>query len=142
MLITRKNVVDYLEKGLVKTSMVYPITKDAHYIVEEELTIKLSNEEIIKIPKGFAFNGSSSPRFLWWLFPPYGDFFFAAIIHDYLYHIRFKSDEVNIKLAKKRADKEMLIWSNILNNRNFGKKIDNYLRYYAVLLFGMKQYLD
>jgi hypothetical protein len=142
MLITRKNVVDYLEKGLVKTSMVYPITKDAHYIVEEELTIKLSNEEIIKIPKGFAFNGSSSPRFLWWLFPPYGDFFFAAIIHDYLYHIRFKSDEINIKLAKKRADKEMLIWSNILNNRNFGKKIDNYLRYYAVLLFGMKQYKD
>jgi hypothetical protein len=142
MLITRKNVVDYLEKGLVKTSMVYPITKDAHYIVEEELKIKLSNEEIIKIPKGFAFNGSSSPRFLWWLFPPYGDFFFAAIIHDYLYHIRFKSDEINIKLAKKRADKEMLIWSNILNNRNFGKKIDNYLRYYAVLLFGMKQYLD
>jgi hypothetical protein len=36
----------------------------------------------------------------------------------------------------------MLIWSNILNNRNFGKKIDNYLRYYAVLLFGMKQYKD
>ena len=142
MLITKKNVVDYLEKGLVKTSMFYPITKDAHYIVEEELTIKLSNEEIIKIPKGFVFNGSSSPRFLWWLFPSYGDFFFAAIIHDYLYDIKFKSNEINIKLAKKRADKEMLIWSNILNNRNFGKKIDNYLRYYAVLLFGMKQYLD
>jgi hypothetical protein len=142
MLITRKNVVDYLEKGLVKTSMVYPITKDAHYIVEEELTIKLSDEEIIKIPKGFIFNGSSSPRFLWWLFPSYGDFFFAAIIHDYLYSIRFKSNEINIKLAKKFADKEMLIWSNIINKRNFGKKIDNYLRYYAVLLFGMKQYLD
>jgi hypothetical protein len=60
MLITKKNVVEHLKKGLVKTSMVYPITKDAHYIVEEELTIKLSNEEIIKIPKGFAFNGSSS----------------------------------------------------------------------------------
>lgn len=142
MLITKKNIVDYLENGMVKTSMVYPITSEKHYIVLEELTIKLSNEEIIKIPKGFTFNGSSSPRFLWWLFPPYGDFFFAAIIHDYLYHIRFKSDEINIKLAKKFADKEMLIWSNILNNRNFGKKIDNYLRYYAVLLFGMKQYKD
>jgi len=133
MLITKKNVVDYLEKGLVKTSMFYPITKDAHYIVEEELTIKLSNEEIIKIPKGFVFNGSSSPRFLWWSFPPYGDFFFAAILHDYLYHIKY---------PKNIADKEMLIWSNIINKRNFGKKIDNYLRYYAVVLFGMKQYLD
>jgi hypothetical protein len=142
MLITRKNVVDYLEKGLVKTSMVYPITKDAHYIVEEELTIKLSDESIIKIPKGFIFNGSSSPRFLWWLFPSYGDLFFGSIIHDYLYDIKFKSNEINIKLAKKFADKEMLIWSNIINKRNFGKKVDNYLRYYAVLLFGMKQYKD
>ena len=142
MLITKENIVDYLENGLVKTSMVYPITSEKHYIVLEEIIIKLSNDEIIKIPKGFTFNGSSSPRFLWWLFPPYGDFFFAAIIHDYLYHIMFKSDELGIKLAKKFADKEMLIWSNILNNRNFGKKIDNYLRYYAVILFGMKQYKD
>jgi hypothetical protein len=142
MFITRENVAEYLKNGMVKTSMVYPITSEKHYIVLEELTIKLSNEEIIKIPKGFTFNGSSSPRFLWWLFPPYGDFFFAAIIHDYLYHIRFKSDEINIKLAKKFADKEMLIWSNIINKRNFGKKVDNYLRYYAVLWFGMKQYKD
>ncbi len=142
MLLTEKNIVDNLKKGAVKTSMVYPINKDRHFVILEELTIKLSNAEIIKIPKGFTFNGSSSPRFLWWLFPSYGDFFFAAIIHDYLYHIRFKSNEIDIKLAKKFADKEMLIWSNILNNRNFGKKVDNYLRYYAVLLFGMKQYKD
>jgi len=141
-MITKTNVREYLKNGLVKTSMIYPITKDSHYVVLEELIIKLSNEEIIKIPKGFKFNGSSSPRFLWWLFPPYGDFFFAAIIHDYLYHIKYKSTEINIKLAKKIADKEMLIWSNIINKRNFAKIVDNYSRYYAVLLFGMKQYKD
>jgi len=142
MLITKKNIVEYLKNGLVKTSLVYPITKDRHFVILEELTVKLSNDEIIKIPKGFTFNGSSSPRFLWWCFPSYGDFFFAAIIHDYLYDIRFKSDEISSKLAKKLADKEMLMWSNIINKRNFGKKLDNYLRYYAVLLFGMKQYKD
>ena len=43
MFITKENVVEYLKNGLVKTSMVYPITKDSHYIVLEELTIKLSN---------------------------------------------------------------------------------------------------
>ena len=141
-MITKDNVVEYLNNNLVKTSMIYPITKESHYIVLEELTIKLSDESIIKIPKGFTFNGSSSPRLLWWLFPPYGDFFFAAIIHDYLYHIRYKSSEMDIKLAKKLADKEMLIWSNILNKRNFGKRLDNKLRYYAVKWFGMKQYKD
>ena len=51
MFITRENVAEYLKNGMVKTSMVYPITSEKHYIVLEELTIKLSNEEIIKIPK-------------------------------------------------------------------------------------------
>jgi hypothetical protein len=132
-MITKENVVEYLENGLVKTSMVYPITKESHYIILEDLVVKLSDENIIKIPKGFTFNGSSSPRFLWWAFPPYGDFFFAAILHDYLY---------DIKYPKNVADNEMLIWSNTLNKRNFGKKVDNYLRYYAVKFFGMKQYKD
>ena len=141
-MITKDNVFEYLNNNLVKTSMIYPITKESHYIVLEELTIKLSDESIIKIPKGFTFNGSSSPRFLWFAFPPYGDFFFAAILHDYLYHIRYKSDEISIKLAKDFADKEMLLWSNVLNNRNFGKLADNYLRYLAVKWFGMKQYKD
>ena len=133
MLITKDNVVEHLTKGDIKTSMVYPIRSERHYIVEEDIVVKLTDESIIKIPKGFTFDGSSSPRFLWWSFPPYGDFFFAAILHDYLYHIKY---------PKNIADKEMLIWSNIINKRNFGKKVDNYLRYYAVVLFGMKQYLD
>ena len=47
MIITRENVVEYLKNGLVKTSMVYPITKQYHFIVLGELTIKLSNDEII-----------------------------------------------------------------------------------------------
>jgi hypothetical protein len=132
-MITKENVVEYLSNNLVKTSMVYPITKESHYIILEDLVVKLSDENIIKIPKGFTFNGSSSPRFLWWAFPPYGDFFFAAILHDYLY---------DIKYPKNVADNEMLIWSNTLNKRNFGKKVDNYLRYYAVKFFGMKQYKD
>ena len=54
MLITKENIIDSLENGLVKVSMVYPISKDAHYVVLEDLIIKLSDESIIKIPKGFT----------------------------------------------------------------------------------------
>lgn len=135
MIIDRNNVVEMLSSGAVKTSVVYPITRDRHFVVIKETNIELSDGKIITIPKGFVFNGSSSPRFLWWIFPSYGNFFFAALIHDYLYEIRYKFD-------KKYADKEMLFWSNLVNKRNFAKIIDNYLRYYAVLLFGRKQYLD
>jgi hypothetical protein len=142
MIITRENVVEYLKNGLVKTSMVYPITKQYHFIVLGELTIKLSNDEIIKIPKGFEFDGSSVPRFLWFSFPPYGDFFFGAIIHDYLYSTKYKAKEIGFRKAKKFADKEMLLWSNILNKRTFGKRLDNRMRYLAVLLFGRKAFIN
>jgi len=40
----------------------------------------------IKIPAGYIFNGSSVPRFLWWLYPPsYSPAWEASCIHDYCY---------------------------------------------------------
>ena len=133
MIIDKNNVVKMLKNGYVKASVVYPITKNNHFILLEEVKVELSDGKIIGIPKGFIFNGSSSPRFLWWIFPSYGNFLFASLVHDYLYEIRYKFD-------KKYADKEMLFWSNLINKKHFGKKIDNYLRYYAVLLFGIAYY--
>ena len=67
MFITKENIAEYLKNGLVKTSMVYPITKDSHYVVLEELTIKLSDDSIIKVPKGFVFNGSSINKFIFFI---------------------------------------------------------------------------
>jgi hypothetical protein len=38
------------------------------------------------VPKGFTTDFASTPRFLWWLLPPYGRYAAAAIVHDFLYH--------------------------------------------------------
>jgi len=38
------------------------------------------------VPKGFTTDFASTPRFLWWLLPPYGRYAAAAIVHDWLYH--------------------------------------------------------
>lgn len=140
--VTLHNIIRILKLGLVHTNLVYPITKNSHFRLEHNISITLSNGDIIQIYKNFEFDGSSVPRFLWWLFPSYGDFFFAALIHDFLYHTKYKSEALGMKEAQKFADNEMLIWSNKLNNKNFGKKIDNYLRFKAVRWFGKKQYLD
>lgn len=129
-----------LKLGLVRFSPVYPITKKSHFKLLGSLKITLSNHMDIVIPKDFQFDGSSSPRFLWWLFPSYGDFFFAALIHDYLYQHKYMSESLGDKYAKRFADEEMLIWSNRINDRNIGKIIDNYLRYYAVRWFGKRVY--
>lgn len=134
------NIEAHLIFGFVKIGLVYPISKTSHFVVISPMAIKLSNDSTIEIPKGFKFNGSSSPRFLWWLFPSYGDFFFASLIHDYIYSNADLSDEQRLFEERLFADKEMLLWSLRINRRNFGKTIDNYCRYWAVRLFGKKIY--
>ena len=140
MLITKYNVRQYLREFGFKFSFVYPISKK-HFVLREDIKIELSNKRIITIPSGFVFDGSSVPRFLWWVFPSYGDFFFAAMIHDWCYMTDYRANEIGIKKARKFADKEMLIWSNILNDKNRFKKIDNTLRYHAVRWFGREVYI-
>ena len=130
------NVKSLLKLGLIHVNMVYPIRKDAHFRLENDLTITLSNGDKVIIPRNFEFDGSSSPRFLWWALPSYGNFFFAALIHDYLYLYQYKHTILGYKKAQEFADKEMLLWSNELNDN----KLDNKLRYWAVRLFGRKAY--
>lgn len=38
----------------------------------------------VKVPEGFVTDGASVPRLLWWLFPPTGRYFTAAVVHDWL----------------------------------------------------------
>lgn len=49
------------------------------YRLHESLTIVG-----VTIPKGFTTDGSSSPRLLWFLFPPVCRYFPAAAVHDFL----------------------------------------------------------
>jgi hypothetical protein len=39
----------------------------------------------IEVPAGFITDGASVPRIFWNIFAPFGDYFCAAIIHDFLY---------------------------------------------------------
>lgn len=134
------NARSILGLGLIQFNIVYPMTKKSHFRLKNNLSVKLSNDAVIAIPKEYEFDGSSAPRFLWWLFPSYGDFFFAALVHDYLYTIKYMSNDIGDKYAQEFADKEMFLWSNVVNNKNIGKIIDNYLRFKAVRWFGKKEF--
>lgn len=39
----------------------------------------------ITVPAGFPTDGASVPRIFWTIFPPWGQYFGAAVLHDYLY---------------------------------------------------------
>jgi hypothetical protein len=134
------NIKSVLGLGLIHLNIVYPLTNKSHFRLLNNVSVRLSNDATIVIPKDFQFDGSSSPRFLWWIFPSYGDFFFAAMLHDWLYQQNYMSDDLGNDYAQEFADKEMRTWSIILNDKTIGKQMDNYLRYYAVRLFGKRVY--
>ena len=131
MIYTLENIYNQsIINNPVKYSRIINGTSWNRYVLENDITIKLSNSDIITIPKGFKYDLSSSPRFLWSILPPDGDFAIGALIHDYLY--------VNKLYNRKFNDLEMLKWSKVMNGtRKISlRNIDNYTRYYGVRLFG------
>lgn len=101
--------------------------------LKQEIKHVLHDGDEILIPVGFKTDLSSVPKILWGVLPPFGPFLLAALVHDYLYI----SDQSR---GRKFADKEMIIVSNKLHSN----KIDNYLRYWGVRVFGWIyfKYLD
>lgn len=112
-----------------KILLSYNFGQTDPFTIEEDIKVELSDGSSIFIPKGFNTDLSSSPRWLWSLFPPIGDFIIASVVHDYLY-----SEDVS--RGRLFADKEMLLISYVHNK----SKVDNYLRFLAVRVFGKKYF--
>lgn len=101
------------------------------YSLENKISLLLSNGDLLELRPGFEWDLSTTPRILWSLFPPDGQYELGALVHDFIY--------VNKTHSRKFADKEMLKWSMAVSgtkNKWSLRNIDNYIRYYAVRLFG------
>jgi hypothetical protein len=132
MIYTLANIKRELQENRnpIKIKRVYGKNSINNYELLEEVAIQLSSGRYILIPKGYQWDLSSVPRFLWWLLPPDGDFQMAALIHDYCYEYKV--------LSRKEADKEMYKWSTVTSGTNAIslRNIDNKLRLWGVQLFG------
>jgi hypothetical protein len=126
-IITSENVIEWLKQE--DSFLLQPCFEDEKFwLLAKPLCIQLSNGRIIRIPKGFRTDLSSVPQSLWFLFSPYGDFNFAALIHDWLYI----SKPFGFGAAQRKfADEEMFYWSKLLN-----KNGSNICRFLAVRWFG------
>lgn len=98
----------------------------------DDIKHTLHNGFEIIIPKGFKTDLSSTPKFLWGILPPFGDFLLGAIVHDWLYVSDFQRKKIGTKRAREFADKEMYLISSELSDN----KVDNWLRWKGVRLFG------
>jgi hypothetical protein len=66
------------------------------------------------VPKGFVFDGASTPRFLWPIIPPYKRTKKGACLHDYLCRI---AECPSDRLAADRLFKEVLIDCGVMKHR-------------------------
>jgi hypothetical protein len=94
----------------------------------EEFSYYDSKGTIYNIPKGFKTDFASVPRLFWNLFPPYGRYGKAAVLHDYLYSYKI--------LPKHEADLEFYEAMKVLEV----DKITIKILYLSVKYFGYSAY--
>ncbi len=61
------------------------------------------------IPAGFTSDGASVPRFLWRLFPPFGKYLEAAVVHDWFCVLGHAGKSPIDSVAAAKAFKEAMI---------------------------------
>lgn len=61
-------------------SREWELLEDLEYHVGSE-----DSTDIIIVPKGFITDFASSPKWTWWIVPPFGRYSPCAVIHDFLY---------------------------------------------------------
>jgi hypothetical protein len=126
-MITKDNVIEQLMTDeLITQSYVYSNNSQKYWKIQQPITVKLSNDKIINVPKGFLYDMSTVPKWLWSIVRPFNDGLFGYLVHDRLYVIR------DHDMTRLQCDKEMLFWTNLTNDNKF----DNYIRYAFVRLLG------
>lgn len=77
-----------------KDSLVYTKSADGrNFVLVEPLTYVSAAGETIVVPAGAHTDGASTPRILWRAIPPFGPYWPATILHDWLYRATKKSRE-------------------------------------------------
>ena len=93
----------------------------------------------IRIPAGFVTDFASVPKAFWSIVPPYGKYTKAAVLHDYLYHMKgFPREtwESKIPYTRKECDRIFLQAMEVLGVG----RTKRYIMYQAVRLFGGKSW--
>lgn len=107
--------------------IVSPLADGRTWCLRKEFGYDVGKEgsgETISVPVGFLTDFASIPRPLWWLFPRWGRYGNAAVIHDYCYWEQHYS--------RKRADEIFLEAMAVLKVSS----ITRHTMYLAVRLFG------
>lgn len=107
--------------------VVSPLSDGQNWVIKKDFGYAVGSEdskEVVDVPIGFVTDFASVPRPLWWLFPKWGKYGNAAVIHDYLYWDQ--------RYNKKKAD---LIFREAMGVLGVNK-FTSYILYRSVFWFG------
>ena len=110
-----------------KTLLVSPLSDGYRWVIRDEFSYdvgELGSGDTIYVPLNFVTDFASVPRVLWWLFPKWGIYGNAAVIHDWLYWDQYKK--------RKTSDDIFLEAMEVLGV----PKWKRYLLYQSVRIFG------
>ena len=116
----------------IKKTETYP----RHWEITEDLNITLSDNYILKIPKGYVWDGASVPKIFWFIFPPIDEGWLGDLIHDRLWEDKesqFKHFNYSTHKARKFADEERMKWRK---NHAKKKKTFNFISNLVIRLIG------
>lgn len=92
----------------------------------------LSKKRLIHVKKHFQSDFASVPRFLWSIFPPFGKYSIASLVHDFLYTI-----EGSMQISGRKEADDIFLEIMTEDKVPFFTRM---LFYAAVRLFGAKHY--
>ena len=116
-----------MKAGFTNKSALLP-ERNRNWVLAGTVVYRDGAGREIEVPKGFLTDLASVPRLLWWWFPPYGSYTFAAVLHDWLYRTGIVSRAV--------ADATFLEAMESLGTGGFTRRI----LYLAVRIFGWSSY--
>lgn len=74
-------------KTQLKTVHLTRVVDDKWLKLTEDLIYRSSDGTIHTVPKGFKTDLASVPRIFWTIFPPFGRYSRAAVLHDYYWEL-------------------------------------------------------
>lgn len=116
------------------------LTAVRRYELAETWFFVLPNGQVIIIPRGFIFDGASTPKFLWGLLDPTGILLIQGLVHDfgYRYDYLWAFDEER-KLVKLYEGGGRKFWDSLFQEIGrdlVGMHVTGKLSYWALRCFG------
>lgn len=107
--------------------IVSPLPDGRRWVLREEFSYDIGYEgsgKSIIVPVGFITDFASIPRLFWMIYPKWGKYGNAAVVHDYLYWEHF--------FSRKRTDKIFLEGMEVLGVSKFDRGvIYNFVKFFG-----------